>query len=293
MEFHINEVFQYKIVRYESTKAAQIKSLFKNGLVNGVSLYPYGGFKDENLDCLLELENLHAVCIQNLPNLSLNLLVELPKLEYLTIDQTTIESTKFTIDFSKFTNLKSLATTWHKKLFIKPELSNLEKLYLWKYKSATNDLTDFPQFNQLQTLDLTQGTTTSLNGISRFAKLNDLALHYLSKLEYLGELELPELKKFRAENCKKLVDHEQLGACSNLEIIRMLSAGNMKSVAFVNQLKQLKSFNFLDTEVLDGDLNPLLRLDSVFFTEKKHYSHKTKNFNQMMDGVNVHKPEQA
>ena len=138
---------------------------------------------------------------------------------------------------------------------------------------------------------MTQGTVTSLHGISRFSGLNNLALHYLSKLEHLGELNLPELTKFRAENCKNLSDYQQLATCKNLEQIRMLSCGAMQSLEFVRSLKKLKSFNFLKTEVIDGDLSPLLELDSVNFTAKKHYSHKAKNFNQMMDGVNVHKAE--
>lgn len=36
----------------------------------------------------------------------------------------------------------------------------------------------------------------------------------------------------------------------------------------------------MKTDVLDGDLSPLLRLDDVYFTEKKNFSHKTKDMKQ-------------
>ena len=153
MEHDVRVVRQYKILRYESAKHEYALKLFQEGVVNGVDLYPCGGFKDENLDFLLHLEKLRAVCIQSLPKISLSLLEELSSLEYLTIDQETIESTKFTLNFSKLSSLKSLATTWHKKLFRNPESANLESLYLWKYKPTSNNLTDFPQFNQLKLLD--------------------------------------------------------------------------------------------------------------------------------------------
>lgn len=276
----------YRMVHYLSSRAMVIGKMLEQDQIDGIFIGAAEKFTENAYDFSLKWSHLKAIGIQNSPNFDLSLLENISNLEFFGIDQT-----NSSLDFRGLQKLKIISIPWHKKLFKNPELSNLEKLSLWKYKSATNDLTDFPQFNQLQQLDLTQGTITSLNGISRFSGLSDLGLHYLSKLEHLGELDLPKLKKFRAENCKRLADHQQLETCINLEDLKIHHCGSMQSVQFIKNLKKLKTFRFIDTEVIDGDLSPLLDLEDVYFTEKKHYSHKTKNFNQMMDGVNVHKRE--
>ncbi len=280
----IRKVGVYNYASYQSDKASDIIDKFKNGLADAIFVAPYRGFKDISLDCLLDLKGLKAINIQQ-SDLALDVLYDMPQLEYLTVDET-----KQTLDFERLKNLTTLSIDWHKKLFKNADLSNLKVLALSKYKSTTNDLTDFPYFNHLQRLVLTQGTISSLNGISRLSELNDMALHYLAKLEHLGELDLPELKKFRAENCKRLAGYEQLGACLNLEDLDLHRCGTIKSVEFIRNLKKLKSFRFNDTEVADGDLGPLLGLEDVYFTEKKHYSHKLKDFNQALIGVDVNKP---
>jgi hypothetical protein len=274
----------YRMVHYFSSRTLIIEEMLNQDRIDGFFMGAAEKFTENAYDFSLKWRHLKAIGIQNSPNVDLGFLSNIPNLEFFGIDET-----NSSLDFRGLQNLRILSTPWHKKLFKNPELSNLERLSLWKFKSATNDLNDFPQCSQLQQLALTQGTITSLNGISRFSKLNDITLNNLTKLEYLGALDLPELKVFRADTCKKLTDHEELGACLSLEDLDLHRCGNMKSVEFIKNLKKLKSFRFMETEITDGDLSPLLSLEDVYFTEKKHYSHKTKNFNQTMDGVNGHK----
>lgn len=278
----IRIVSGYRMVHYSTEDASNIINLFKHQLIDGVHIHTDGGFTEKSLDCLYALEGLKAVNIQRLPDLELNVLENIPQLEFLGIDET-----KNTLHFDRLKNLKLLSISWHKNLFKNAELSNLASLSLWKYKSKANDLTDFPKFNLLQELELVQSTITSLNGISNFQKLNKIGLHYLSKLERLGPLNLPALKTFRSDHCKKKIDHEQLGTCLNLEDLKLHRSGSIKSVQFIKNLRKLKSFRFMDTDILDGDLTPLLGLDDVYFTEKKHFSHKTNAFDQVIDGVKV------
>lgn len=102
----------------------------------------------------------------------------------------------------------------------------------------------------------------------------------MNKLEVLGPLHLPHLRSFIASVCKKIVDYEQLWTCGDLEELKLHDCGTIKTIAFVERLKKLKTFRFMKTDVLDGDLFPLRRLDDVYFTEKKHFSHKTSDMNQ-------------
>ena len=38
-------------------------------------------------------------------------------------------------------------------------------------------------------------------------------------------------------------------------------------------MPKLEDFRFVDTNVIDGDLSPLIRLKYAGFFDKKHYSH--------------------
>ena len=173
---------------------------------------------------------------------------------------------------------------------VNAHLSGLTSLRLSKYKSVKNDLSDFPSFPALRELEIAQSTIQSLNGISQFSGLNRIEMYGMSKLEILDELNLPELTAFIADVCKKISDHEQLGACANLEELKLHECGAIKSMRFVDSLRKLKTFRFIKTDVLDGDLSPLLRLDDVYFTEKRHFSHKIKDMKQSCPGVPVKLP---
>ena len=285
----IDEYMGFKVLEYEHGMLDDALVLFQSGKFDGIRICPNYRGSEKLLDEVRQFTSLKALMIQRLPNSPIQPLVEFPNLEHLSIDETKVE-----VDFEKLPSLVYFAGVWQKGRFKNAQYSRLKKLRLRNFKSATDDLTDFRQFGDLEDIHLVQSTVTSLNGLSAFKNLKTFEMHYMSKLEKLGKLDLPSLTFFHADFCKKLTDHEQLQGCPNLETLRLHNCGSIQSVMFIKKLKKLKSFRFMEaTEVLDGDLSPLLDMEDVLFTQKKHYSHKTKNFNQMMDGVNVHRAESA
>ncbi len=162
-------------------------------------------------------------------------------------------------------------------MFLNADLSGLISLHIWKYSSRSNDLTDFPFFANLRDLMLVESGIERLNGISRFRFLESVEFAYMKKLSTLSEMVLPELDTFVAETCKNLADHEKLEFCPKLRTLRLHNCGRIKSLAFLRNLRHLNSFRFIGTDIIDGDLSPLLNIPDVFFKDKKHYSHKLKN----------------
>jgi hypothetical protein len=269
----IKQVDNYKFLRLDSTKLAEAHNLLQQGLADSLSIRREFGFTEKSLESIRQFKTVKALAIIGLPEAPIQSLGDFPRLESLTVDETKVE-----LDFEKLPNLVYFAGDWHKGRFKNDKFAKLKKLHLWKYKSIANDLSDFSPFYELEELKLVQSTITSLKGISAFKHLTTLEMHYMNKLERLGDLDLPQLKFLHLDFCKKLTDHEQLQGCPNLETLRLHNCGAIKSVQFVKHLKKLKSFRFMEaTEVVDGDL---MGLDDVLFTQKKHYSHKTKNFNQ-------------
>jgi hypothetical protein len=118
----------------------------------------------------------------------------------------------------------------------------------------------------------------SLDGLERFAVLECLNLHYNTSLSRLAGGVLPCVQYMTIEKSPKLGDYESLTRFANLIILRVFQCGAIKSVGFVDQLRNLRSFRFIGTDVLDGDLSKLLRLEDVEFTQKRHFSHKSTKF---------------
>jgi len=266
---------KYSVIRFLPSDVEAILRAYKQSGIDGISLSSRDGCSEESLKALREFEGLKILLIRDLPNMSMRALKFFPDLEEISLD-----ITKQPLDLSLLPSLKRLTCDWSPNLLQNSNLSRLTSLRISKFKSVNNDLSDFPFLPNLQELELVQSTIAGLNGISQFAGLKQIELHYLSKLTTLDGLNLPELTAFFASGCKKLADHEQLAACVNLEDLKLHECGAMKSVHFVDSLKKLKTFRFIKTDVLDGDLSPLLRLDDVYFTEKRHFSHKVSDMRQ-------------
>jgi hypothetical protein len=101
-----------------------------------------------------------------------------------------------------------------------------------------------------------------------------LELAYLSKLESFEDVvQLPNLEVLDVQRCKKLKGHELVTSLKRLRILRLNDCGEMANVAFVSGMPALEEFRFVNTNVIDGNLQPLARLKRVGFLAKKHYSH--------------------
>lgn len=133
---------------------------------------------------------------------------------------------------------------------------------------------------QLEELVLTQCKVSSLAGIGKLGELRKLELNYLRTLNDLGDLEglNYSLQRLEIEACKDIENLYKIGNLKELEFFILWNCGDIPSIGFVKELHQLKHFSFGSTNILDGDLSPCIGIDYIHFTEKKHYSHKRKDF---------------
>jgi protein phosphatase 1 regulatory subunit 7 len=186
----------------------------------------------------------------------------------------------------RFSRLKTFRGNWDHKL----DLSgcNLEILELGKYRAKSPALTELPEPPVLRELSIVQSAITSLHGVAKFRSLKKLELAYLSKLEKLSELdELPRLTMLDCNKCRKLRNHATVQDLENLTNLRFNDCGEIPTLAFLNKMKKLEDFRFVNTNVLDGDLTPLLRLESVGFLRKRHYSHTPEQIDSLLAARNV------
>ncbi|WML48519.1 hypothetical protein RCG23_25415 [Neobacillus sp. PS3-34] len=188
---------------------------------------------------------------------------------------------KTKVDVSKFHELQELYVDMNKNVVGIKKCINLRVLKMWKYKPKTNDLTELSDLSKIEQLAMTQSTIISLTGISAFPKLLKLDLNFCSKLESIKQISegSQKIKELAIESCKNIKDFSEINTLKELEKLLFTDSGEIPSIRFIEELPQLKSFVFMGTTVEDGNLNPCIGLEYVAFTQKKHYTHKMKDFN--------------
>ncbi|WP_338754934.1 hypothetical protein [Bacillus sp. FJAT-52991] len=184
------------------------------------------------------------------------------------------------LDLSKLVTLKSLYIDWNKRIKGLEQLTNLKELGLWKYRPTERDLSNLKSLMNLEKLVISDSRIDSLLGIENMNKLKEINLDNLKSLVHIGDLKVlnHSLEKLVIESCKKIADFHELHHLYHLKELTLLGCGEIPSLKFAKNLKNIIFLNFYSTFIRDGDLNPCLHVDIVNFQDKKHYTHSLKDF---------------
>lgn len=243
----------------------------KEGL-SRIALSRFVGFYGENLDFLKGYPGVRGVWLSDLDKIDISGLRFLEE----SMESLRLGDNLQPLDLSRFHNLEEFRGRWHPNLLITDECRRLRVLYIRKYKPRSKDLTELAELPDLVDLSLVQSPLVSIKGIGRFPHLKRLELSYLTKLESIaaiGELKNGRLEILDCGVCRKMRDHGVVKEVSSVRVVKFNDCGEIPSIDFLENMPNLKEFCFVDTNIADGNLSPLLRLDSVGFFKKKHYSH--------------------
>jgi hypothetical protein len=151
--------------------------------------------------------------------------------------------------------------------------------YVWasRFKSKTGSIDDFPAEKAVEYLELSWANITSFAGLSRFEGIKRLETHYCLKLESDSGLSEAQnsLEWLHINRSKKFFAGKGLTSLSNLRVLCLNSCGPLQNLEFLRQFPRLLDFRFVDTNVLSGDLTPIVEhptLCSVGFLNKRHYN---------------------
>lgn len=233
-----------------------------------------GAYEDEDVNFLEHCSNVEHLIISNHAIKNISGVYDLKKLKSLSITESSL-----TLELDKLTTLEKLFLHWNKRITGIEHLVNLKQLYLWNYAPKGGNLEELRDLTKIEVLSLTQCKIHSLAGIGNLKKLRRLELNYLRQLNDLADLRgvKNSLQRLEIESCKKVEDPSEIQYLQKLEFLIFSNCGDIPSIGFIRELPHLKHFAFDGTNVLDGDLSVCTRLDSVYFTNKKHYSHKLKD----------------
>lgn len=211
--------------------------------------------------------------------------------------------TSESIDFSAFKKLESANILWAEGRTNLLECESLEVLILYKYNGKK--MLDFEHLKHLKHLELISSSIDSIDGIehlgnletielsynnklsdlsklSKYKKLKKIKLDNLSKIENLFFLEgCKELEYVSIKNCNKINDNTSLFKLTDLKVLGYLKSGTFTTIKGIEHLQNLEKLVFYDTDIMDGDLEPIRKLKKLnycYFKDKKHYNLKHKDF---------------
>ena len=191
------------------------------------------------------------------------------------------------IDFSWFPELETYAGGWHADHRNLDQARELRSLSLRRFNPSSQNLADLACITRLEELALVRTGITSLDGVETLEDLRYLDIAYATKLESLDAFAAPhvDLRELSIESVKKIASYKPLAAIHRLRRLRLSSCAPMADLQWTRGMDHLDFFSFVETNVEDGDLTPLLNLPRLRYAgtmDKRHYNIKFDDLNQRL-----------
>ena len=168
------------------------------------------------------------------------------------------------------------------------QLSDEHYLTAWHYQMKGDiSFGALPASDKLLYLELNSSNITDFQGIERFPTLKRLEIHHCLKLgNDTGISALSSsIEILHINQSKKLSLVHEISQLTELQVLRLNSCGPLASIQFIKKLPKLLDFRFVETNILDGDLTPILEhptLLSVGFFNKRHYNYTREKIDEIL-----------
>lgn len=159
------------------------------------------------------------------------------------------------------------------------DFEKAEYAIIWHLKEKLKSFDNLSENDNLSYLELNWANIKNFDGIEKFRNLKRLELHYCVKLESdFGLSRLKDTLEFLHINTsKKFKFTEDLFQLKRLKVLCLNACGPVDNLDFLKNFSSLIDFRFVDTNVLDGNLKPILdhpTIRTVGFLNKRHYNYK-------------------
>jgi Leucine-rich repeat (LRR) protein len=194
---------------------------------------------------------------------------------------------KTPLDFAAFPHLEECALEWRTKATSLFECRTLRKLFVNRYSGK--DLDPFGRLTALESLAVLNAPIENIRGVTPLVHLRHLRLANLKRLVSLAGLEqLTALEELEIHTCRRIESIEEIGRLTQLRTLDLDNDGPIQSLKPLARLQNLERVVFCEsTDVLDGDLTPLLALEKlsrISFKNRAHYTHRREDFGAAYSG---------
>lgn len=198
-----------------------------------------------------------------------------------------IETPGTGIDFGWFPLLEVFVGDWHPDNKNVQQCRELRTLQAWNFKPESKDLTELAHIVRLDRLKLVKTNLESLRGIETLEDLRHCEIAYAPQLRSLSALAEGEhqLRELSLSNAKNIEDFRPIAGCRWLRTLKLGTCAPLPDLKWLEPLRRLDSFAFVETNVADGDLRPLLQLPELRYAgsmDKKHYNPRIDELNRQL-----------
>lgn len=261
----------WRVFHVSSDNVDEAIEAVQSGAADGFFLASGRGFRPKDFPKLCATPNLKGIAAVTPGDIDWHLLNQRRDLSFLDLAYAHHD-----IDLSLQERLESLSIIYNPKSHLPPPTAPLRRLIIRGYSPKAGDLSELTAYPSLEYLSCTQGKLRSLNGASSIAKLKTACFHYQKCLASVADLSHSPVETLVLDRCPKVTDVETLTMCSALKEFFYIKCRPLQSLRFLNHMKAIEVFTFVETNVLDGDMSPLLRLLYSGFDDKRHFSHSYK-----------------
>ena len=188
---------------------------------------------------------------------------------------------KVSVNFKSFPNMQVCGFEWIEGSDSLFECKSLRKLFINNYKKSNSDI--FLSLKNLEELSILNSNFENLRGLSELLNLKKLRIANLKKILSLqGIEELHNIEELEIQRCKGIRNIFEIFKLNKLKYLFLLDMGDLDTIKGLENLNELTVFMFYEsTNIIDGDLSPLLKLkklSKISFQNRKHYSHRREDF---------------
>jgi hypothetical protein len=157
--------------------------------------------------------------------------------------------------------------------------NNSKYAIIWHLKEKINPFDNLSESDKLSYLELNWANIKNFEAIEKFKNLKRLELHYCVKLENDSGIShlCKNLEFLHINMSKKFVLTDELLKLKKLKVLCLNSCSPIENLDFLENFPHLIEFRFVDTNIKDGNLRPILEhptIRTVGFLNKKHYNCK-------------------
>ncbi|MHC1723214.1 MAG: hypothetical protein AB9836_08430 [Aminipila sp.] len=189
------------------------------------------------------------------------------------------------LDFRNFPHLEVFEGKWHKNNRNIGDCRDLRSILISNYNSKTKDFSELKNIVRLEYLQIIRSNIETLKGIETLKDLKYLMLAYATKLKDISEISKTNLREIEFDVLNSIEEYHFLGDIDYLRKMIIYNCSDMQNINWISKMKHLDFFSFVDTNVVDGNLSPLIQLPELRYTgtlDKKHYNLKEQEINNYL-----------
>ena len=259
------------LVGLESGRLDACLRYVADSAAGGVVVSRYHGFDESHLDCLLTCRSMQGLYVVDAwPDLSP--IEHLDHLEWLQVGGS---SSAQPFELSSFPKLKVLRANWWPDLVFEGAAPCLVDVYLSDFRPVSRDCTTLTPLRNLRKLELCGSNVQSFHGLEGLTALEQLIAIECRTLRDTSALRgaRANLKHLSLGHCRKIDPVLDVRMLTHLESLSYYACADIPSLSFLDELPNLTHLRFVKTQIVDGDLRPVLRLLDVNFENIRGLSH--------------------